>query len=227
MEEWCEPESGGYAVKYFCLDIETTGLDRKEHQIIQVAIAVVNTTQMESLDELPMLTVRVEHDSYSFKNTDAWVYGNFGQIMKNDDYPMVKARDLLNEIDKFVKLHAPLGGITLAGKNIAWFDVPFLMAHENKFKVNELHKSFFFRNIHNRMLDVGSMYAVEHAGNVIPSLSHIIQIIGWDRWKPHDAQSDVKAVAAAINFKYHGKCEYQDEPLGGKRIMRKAEKKQA
>jgi oligoribonuclease (3'-5' exoribonuclease) len=212
-------------MKYFAIDIETTGLDRAKHQIIQVAIAVVNTAQMENLDELPMFTVRVEHKGYTFENSDAWVYGNFGQVMKNENYPLVKARDLMNEIDKFVKIHAPLGGITLAGKNIAWFDVPFLVEHENKYKMNELQKSFFLKNIHNRMLDVGSMYAVEHAGNVIPSLSTIVQIIGWDRWKTHDAQSDVKAVAAAINYRYHGECEYREQPVGAKKISRKAEKK--
>ena len=52
-------------MKYVCIDIETTGLDPVNHQILQFAAVIRDTDKMsEPLSESPTMVCYVEHENY-------------------------------------------------------------------------------------------------------------------------------------------------------------------
>jgi len=77
--------------------------------------------------------------------------------------------------------------LTVAGKNVAGFDIPIL--RNNGFKTD---------NFSHRVLDIGSLYLTDFG--YIPNLNKVNELLGREPVS-HDALTDCEDIVAAIEYK--------------------------
>lgn len=128
---------------YVSIDIETTGLDPETCQILQIGAAIENTKSVKA--ELPTFQCIVEHDHVSGSpfalNMNADLLEKLGELERADRNDRSDIRKKYNiipanlvgqsfrmwlEANGFVQNKAGQVSITVAGKNFASFDKPFL-----------------------------------------------------------------------------------------------------
>ena len=173
-------------MKYACLDIETTGLDPFECQILEVAV-VVDHPDAETLAQCDILSVRVKHDilvgtPYAL---------NMNQQLLKEMASATEEDDAIDEFNDFLKLCFE-DEVVFAGKNVAGFDLPFLR-EQSWLKVPTSH----------RTLDPGSMF---FTGATVPSLDDCARYchIKVEEEHRHEALYDALLVAAIIRV-FHGR----------------------
>jgi oligoribonuclease len=201
-------------MKYFAIDIETTGLDPEKHQIIQVAMIYGDTEKIEVINKMPYMVCRVQHEQYCFADSPAWVMKNFGMIMSDGYGSVIHARELMHVVEQFIIKYAGREGkITLAGKNLYALDLPFLDKHGAKWRMNAKQRYAIEERRHKRVIDLGSMYMCDLPGEALPDMEQITKRIVWTNTNVHDAYADAQAVVAAINYKYTTCCELIELPM--------------
>ena len=123
-------------MKYISLDLETTGLDPVEDQILQISMVVEDTAIRCPLEELPHFTAFVKHPRIS-GNTYAlgmngWILDIIsGRKTNETGYPILPRYPTADgswdvQAQAFLTEHFGRARITVAGKNVAGFDIPFL-----------------------------------------------------------------------------------------------------
>lgn len=159
-------------MKYASIDIETTGLDVNYDHILSVAIIVVDTeahnykTKLEDFNSLH-LAIRPKDlrigsgDLFALDMNKDLISVLAGSSNPNNYMEVVSEEEACSKMKKFFDLHFPRNeSITVAGKNVASFDVPFL---KNTFP--EITGRF-----RHRVLDVGSLLFDPSHHSYIPSL---------------------------------------------------------
>lgn len=208
-------------MKYFSLDIETTGLDENEHQIIELGGVVDDLEDPKPIDELPEFHCYVTHDTYNVSEYCLGLHsdtGIFKKLQKRpDDANFVPVEDAAYEMGRFlyqhfvprakqeswyllnsrkkaymVKEHLPVRVIA-AGKNFGAFDLRFIKQLPNLDK---------FVRFHHRILDPGSMYT-RPDDSQIPMLKECLERAGFDDDVPHHAVEDAKLVVKLIRRHYN------------------------
>lgn len=172
---------------YLSIDVETTGVDTKRVHVLQLSAVYDNG---KDLAELP-----------TFDSVIAWPMIQYGE-----EYAMNLNKHLIeraNKKDRVVSLEQarqsfyqwldsvqPGGKITVAGKNVAGFDLPILTNDVNR---------FFFKRFLRRVLDPGPMFTEEF--DHIPDLGEINKLLGR---KPvsHNSLEDCFDVVHAIRYKW-------------------------
>lgn len=127
-------------MKYVSIDIETTGIDPTQSQLIEIAMIVDDTTKPTiPVQQLPTYHKYVKHDQY---------YGNVGAICMNErifellnddvDKDIIHVNDLVRDMYEFLKQnhiileknenknHVETHTVVPAGKNFASFDKLFI-----------------------------------------------------------------------------------------------------
>ncbi len=177
---------------YFCLDLETTGLNVRKSQILQLSIVYDDGhTQLESL---PHYTTIVNPGTITYGEPyalqlNSWIFKELSN--KTKKYPLVE--EALNKMITFIKIHSNDKRNTIAGKNVSSFDLPILKNHMNGYQLEQ-----FDSMINHRTIDVGSMYVQDFGYN--PCLDEINQKLNVPQVK-HDALSDCRDVIRAIRYK--------------------------
>lgn len=173
--------------RYIAIDIETTGLDKKDNLILEIGAIFDNGIEKN----IEKLSHRFECRLSIPANSN--IVGQMGALMLHKDL----FKDILNRrkthdnpVKEFEQWMAPMisGGWVpvFAGKNAANFDIPFLI--EKGFSLNYSHK----------IIDVGSMY-FDNFGYV-PSLSEINKLTG-RKQVSHRAFDDALDIVYAIRHK--------------------------
>ena len=198
-------------MKYLSLDLETTSLDPVNGQILQLACVVDDLLDPKPLDELPRLNVFIHHDEIKGQSfalqMNSWILEILaeteplpeGAIMSNmlqissgvytDDNGNIAHTN--NPVLDF--LYRNFGGmgekITVAGKNVAGFDIPFLP--------KPISSCFL-----HRVLDIGPLY-MEKEDVKIPDMATCLVRAGIDKSVTHCALDDafqvVKLIRAYFN----------------------------
>jgi oligoribonuclease (3'-5' exoribonuclease) len=183
---------------YVSIDIETTGLDPKTCQVLEVAMVALpaGETDPELVCEFPYFHRLLRYDTLNGSvvalNMNARIIDTLSEVAKGAKsvIPMIWPKDLgpcvtnwLNELGltESRSLH-PLG------QNVGSFDMKFLSRLEN----------FPSYRFHYRSLEVGSMYATR---DLCPSLSNIplgFTIPG----EPHEALFDARYALACAMTKW-------------------------
>lgn len=114
-------------------DVETSGLDPKYHEIIQIAAVAVDA---DNFDEIATFASKVKFDA-SLASEDALAVNSYDPgVWQREAVPTLQAR---GEFDNFLREHATVRMVSkrtgrpykvaqLAGHNAATFDMPFLRA---------------------------------------------------------------------------------------------------
>jgi oligoribonuclease len=121
-------------MRYVSLDLETTGGSAEQHQIIELAAVVEDTRHPRPLAELPAFRRVVQHPQYvGTAGALALNAGLLAELARKDDNPeRCTPAELVPQLREFLLTQGfrsdkhDCVAVTLAGKNIGPFDVPFL-----------------------------------------------------------------------------------------------------
>jgi len=159
-------------MKYIAIDIETLGLNPETDSIIQLGAVIDDTSNQIPLNELPKFEMYID---------EGQVRGNFDAIQLHlktgllNKWQSSCRYSLTSAITQFLRFVSENFGseymgvfglnkrITLAGKNIGSFDVPFL-SREPKFQ------NFLRKSVSHRFLDPTENFIIYDKDEVKPSL---------------------------------------------------------
>lgn len=186
---------------YVSIDIETTGLDPDDCQIIQFG-AVVDDL-VSPLELLPRFEVLVLNRNDEYCGSSFALNMNRDILSRISDTHQKIEKQQAQDLSKFcfqdelgprfanwLQSHIPEGGsITVAGKNFSGFDKLFL----------ENINFFEFIKVRHRVIDVGSMYwQVSSDGTVLPNLKQCMERAGLEGEVLHTALDDALVVTKLI-----------------------------
>jgi len=193
-------------MKYVSIDLETTGLSAKQHQILEFGAVIEDTENMLPIDELPTFHAylnweTIVGDPYAL----AMNWKILDIISKPKDWETLGVR-VLNPEDlglvfwNFIDKHFSNddqnvfnGKITVAGKNFGNFDNQFL---------NNLPNFFHHVNFEHRFIDPGSVYFDPRIDEKPPSLEKCLERAGLKKTISHTAIDDAKDVITALRGKF-------------------------
>jgi len=184
-------------MKYLSIDLETTGLDPKRDQILQLSMVVEDTSKTVPVGSLPHLTVFMAYNEivgnpYAL-SMNSWILDIIsGKTENTTGYEIVGGTDYFlqpnnnpNSIPAFLYSHFGSNKVTVAGKNVAGFDLQFF-------------PGYIKRLFSHRTIDPGSMYFDPLVDEGIPSLGECLKRAGIDKKVPHDAREDAMLVIEVI-----------------------------
>ncbi|MBC8083727.1 MAG: hypothetical protein H7Z21_10995 [Hymenobacter sp.] len=121
-------------MRYISLDLETTGSRPERHQILELAAVVEDTRHLLPLPELPAFRRLVRHPEYVGTAGALALNARLLQELaaKAPNPQLCTPNELLPQLREFLLLHGfrpdkqDCVAVTMAGKNIASFDLGFL-----------------------------------------------------------------------------------------------------
>lgn len=193
---------------YFSIDLETTGLDPKNHQILEIGIIYEDPEKQLSFEEIPKFNCLVEYENYVGSpyaiNLNQKIFEKIIQLQNTGDKEHV-LWDIDTAIDRaarFIDLQCVKNHgisksniIRITGKNFASFDRDFLI------------KNQFYRRLANkvshRYLDVGSFFFDPKTMDWLPSSEECYKLAGIGKeFVSHSALDDAWDVIKIIRTRY-------------------------
>ena len=202
-------------MEYISIDIETTGLDRENDQVLEIGAIIEDTYNPLPFDKIPKFHAIIEHDRYE---------GGAYAINMNQRIFKILAEQprTEHELNQYVTKHniVQADGVVIdfyywctqhlqnkpkdtqtpvkcvvAGKNYIDFDKPFLH------RLPEWNKYFAF---HRRALDPGTLFTDFIMDKNPPSLEQCLERAGIeDTVVTHDAIKDSWQVIQVLRTKYN------------------------
>lgn len=165
-------------MKFLSIDIETTGLDRQNSQILQLAAVWVDGDSRKQFNQF------ISHESFFYSEPFAMQMNQkILKIIATD--PTVKSQyEVSANFTAFLAECTSDNRIVIAGKNAAGFDIPILK-----------NQGFDTSRFSHKVIDPGSLWLPDFG--YVPSLGEINAKLGR---KPvsHDALEDCEDVVAAV-----------------------------
>lgn len=203
-------------MEYVSVDIETTGLDRENDQVIEIGAIIENTHNPLPFNEIPKFHAIVRHNRYTgtpiainmnqriFKIlADREYLSDSDKIQYDIKYNIVKADEVAQHFYYWCVKHLqnkpkdfPHNPVTsnVAGKNYLDFDKRFLE------KLPEWNKYFSFQR---RTLDPAILFTNFMEDTKLPDLSKCLQRAGIeDNVVTHEAVKDAWQVIQVLRTKY-------------------------
>jgi oligoribonuclease (3'-5' exoribonuclease) len=184
-------------MKCLVVDIETTGTDIPNHQILEIGAIVWDTVDMDTpIEYLDSFHTVVRQENLK---GDAVAFAmNAGLIARIANKEGTWPYEASYNFYDFVKKRFPEGNVVACGKNVQGFDVPFLK------KFMRLHyTSRFFSH---RTLEVGSVYFDPFRDEKIPSLQDCLKRAGLDKEVAHEALQDCADVIRVLRSKWQNQA---------------------
>ncbi len=208
-------------MRYVSIDIETTGLDRQNDQVLEVGAVIEDTDKQLDFNEIPKFKAIINHDRLSGSPYALSLNARILEILKN--VPNFKQGDNPDEWGvektKYKKEHnillpedlglafftflisngytqEPSNGdvrIITAGKNFSSFDKPFL---ENIPRFTDYIK------MGHRYIDPANLYIDFEKDNEVPSLNECMKRAGIDDEVTHNALLDAWDVVRVMRKIY-------------------------
>ena len=184
-------------MKFVSIDIETTGLNEKTCQIIEVG-AVIDDT-LNPMGSPPEFHCYVLHNGY---HGESYALSMHSEIFRRiscleDGYKYLPACHVWGNFRHWLMLNSePRYKWTIAGKNYAGFDDRFL----------RLLPDWDFQNIlRHRVLDPGSML-MRPDDECVPDTKECMRRCGLEGEVAHTALEDAKIVAKMIHYAMGDRC---------------------
>jgi len=203
---------GHKAMKYVSIDLETTGLSPRQHQILEFGAVIEDTENVLPIEELPSFHSYIKWDTIigdPYALAMNWrildviakpqMWEELGvRVLNPEDLGLVFWDFIDKHFNSDNDQEVFRGKITVAGKNFGNFDNQFLENLPN-----------FFRHVRfeHRFLDPGSMYFNPKIDSKPPGLETCLERIGIRKGISHTAVEDAKDVIMALRgkLKYDGK----------------------
>lgn len=185
-------------MKYVSIDIETTGLNPVNHNILEFGAVIDDTENLLSLKDLPKFHCYIlpPREGYKGDPFALWLNNNIlEKIAKKDKYPQynfLEPSDVGKQFKKFL-LENKIEKVKASGKNFATFDKPFI---DNLPDFKDLVK------FHHRIFDPGSLYFAK-SDTEIPDMKKILERMGVrQEFKEvkHTSIEDSEAVIQMIRY---------------------------
>lgn len=201
-------------MKYVSLDIETTGLNPENCQILQIGAIIEDTNSVLPYEELPKFNCLVEHEFYSGQPTalamNSWIFEIFSKmerLTKDERLTYRKEHNILPVglvarsfqmwlIDNGLipeYINEPVK-INVAGKNFGTFDLRFLK------KLPNWGNSVSVRQ---RILDPGGLVINWETDETLPNLNACLTRLELDGEVTHDSLADAWDVIRVIRKVTH------------------------
>lgn len=200
---------------YCAVDCETSGLDKKKHQVLELAVVLDDLSQevsKENLDEyisnLPVFHCYIKHKTIVGDPYAIAMHNRIFNIISKEElstikysldpieqqeyykkYMVLDLEDIHKELFYFFKVHGLLNNTTkivAAGKNLASFDIPFL---ENTVPGFDPDKGGNLFKFHHRIIDIGNYY-LDKTDKVPPDLQTCLKRAGLEGTVTHRAVDD-------------------------------------
>jgi oligoribonuclease (3'-5' exoribonuclease) len=180
-------------MKYVCIDIETTGLDPVNHQILQFAAVIRDTDKMsEPLSESPTMVCYVEHENYHGQPyalaMNSKILSELAKSEEKRDNKTVNNQDLAWALYTFLSANgysksekSKRISFIGAGKNYGTFDLQFL---------KNLPDWDLYLKADSRVLDPAILF-LKPTDKILPGLKNCLQRIGINKEISHNALEDV------------------------------------
>lgn len=181
-------------MKYLSLDLETTCLQPSPDHILQLSIVVEDTTKADiPVEELPHFTCFVKQpkivgEAFAL-GMNGWILDFISGRVKNAPYPVLEPTMAWREARDFIEEHFGTTKVTVAGKNVAGFDIPFLP--------DEIRKSF-----RHKVLDPGPMMVNWATDDQVPNFPLCKERAGLEGDVKHDAREDAMDVIRLLRKFY-------------------------
>ncbi len=179
------------------LDIETTGLNEHQHQILEFGAVIGDFFGPTPVKELPAFRRRiiwstVTGDPYALAMNADKIKDLASWTKRPAEY--IKLGGLWKQFSDWLNVNLPAGVITITGKNFGSFDRRFLA---------QLHEWDWSRFSH-RFLDPGSLYFNPRKDAKLPDLLTCATRAGVDfsEYNLHDAVDDARLVVAILRAYY-------------------------
>lgn len=194
---------------YASIDIETSGIDPNTHKILELCAIIDDLEHPKPLGELPTFHCYVQHTgTIPFQIPAAVInYKLLKLIMRIEKSKSTMKESMLrpeNQVYDDLRYffleegfgdreHGVDPSITVAGKNIAGFDIPFISA---------LPKGVGRIKFRHRVLDVGPLYMTP-VDFVVPDLTECARRAGIQWQSKHSAKDDAQLVIQLVRHHYH------------------------
>ncbi|MBG8553161.1 exonuclease domain-containing protein [Hymenobacter guriensis] len=185
-------------MRYLSLDLETSGSNPQRHQILELAAVVEDTRQLRPLAELPAFRRVVRHPEYT--GTAGALALNarlLAELARKEPNPeLCTPEELLPQLREFLLAHGfktdkhDCVAVTMAGKNIAVFDLRFL---------RELPGYGTLVRAEPAMLDPAAFYLNWHKDTRLPTMQTCKARAGFeDDTVAHEALADALDVVQLL-----------------------------
>jgi DNA polymerase III epsilon subunit-like protein len=191
----------GNDMKYVSIDIETTGLPSESCQILEIGAVMDDLS--ESFDPQPREIFHryVQHSEYHGQPYALAMNQDILYTLAKGEHPDISwACDISAEFAEWLYLRGqfrPGIKVTVAGKNFAGFDKPFLKMFP---KFTELI------NLHHRSIDPGTLW-MKPTDSEIPSTEECMRRAGLEGVVAHTAVEDAIVVCKLIRRKWGLLCD--------------------
>lgn len=185
-------------MKYFSIDIETTGLDKYRHQVLQIGIVFEDTEKNIPVEDLPYKEFYINQGDLTFSEYALQMHVDSGLL---DEYFAVEKVYMREAVDELCAWFKELGikqnetdgryEIVVAGKNYNAFDRQFL---------HEFYSWDMNIKEHRRVLDPTLFYVDWEDDITPPSLSICLNRADLDDEVSHDAIEDARDVIRLIRL---------------------------
>lgn len=186
-------------MRYVSIDIETTGLNPSNCDIIEFAAVVDDLSVQNPIEKLPTFQTYVLRDSY---RGDPYALAMHSEIFKKiakwkeGKINVCEPKNLLNT---FITFLTTLGGyettpvkINVAGKNFANFDNKFLSLLPDYYKVK----------INHRIIDPAILYFEPFTDKELPNTETCLKRAGLEATVTHTALEDALLVVKLLRHKF-------------------------
>lgn len=189
-------------MKVISLDLETSGLDKKKHTILEGSAVAFDFAKPQKLSECPKINKMIKVCHPKFESGALELHERTGFLkMWLEEKSKIEICDFANILSKFSLSFFGLEKIIFAGKNVAAFDLPFLKFHAGEYL------SFQY---HHRSVDPTMLYCDPIRDTVPPSLAECKRRAGLpDTTVAHFSLSDAYDILKVLLAKY-GMEEYID-----------------
>lgn len=197
--------------KFVSIDIETSGLDSENDQILEIGAVIEDTDKQLDFDEIPKYKAIINHDRITGSVFALNMNARILEILKNipygeDSYGEYNKKHNILTPENFAlsfysflisngyKLNNGQLKIIVAGKNFATFDKPFL---------EKLHNLKEYISFGHRTIDPANLYIDFENDTDIPSLDICLERAGFPNKVSHNALLDAWDVVQVLRKKYN------------------------
>lgn len=178
---------------YCSIDIETTGLDFKQNDIIEFAAIIDDTMKFDvPLENLPKFHCYFIKDNYNGHPYALSMHKDiFEKLANSSKYKndlFINIENLPSYFEKFLVKNSCFNKVNIAGKNAATFDIPFL-----KEKIKDWNGISF----NHRVFDIAS-YFFKKDDECLPSLEECLKRANINKPVSHTALDDAYLVVQLI-----------------------------